>query len=207
MPEDVSTSSVHDWVGTLQTVGTWGLILVSLLAAFWRRLVRIYRSLSVAAGMYDRWGANPAATIHEMLEVATRARSEDALRVGILERIVGVGIYLCDSSGKCHAVNEVLCELFGRDSQDMRGKGWLGAIIEKDRNRVNQEWTNSIATGVPYSTTYVIHNERLGQEITCYTEAYAIVSPNGQIVGFVGWVHPGADTRDPPSWFLKLKKS
>jgi len=204
---DATTDSIHNWIGTLQTMGTWGLVVVSLLAAFWRRIIRIYRGVVIAAGLYDRWGSSLAETIHEMLEVAARSRSEDAFRVGILERIVGVGIYICDSDGKCNAVNEVLCELFGRDSQDMRGKGWLGAIIEKDRDRVNQEWTNAVINGVPFSTTYIIHNDRLEQEITCYTDAYAIVSPGGAVVGFVGWVHPGAESRDPPSWFIKLKKS
>lgn len=188
--DNVQTGSIHDWVGTLQTIVIWFGIVGSIILAFWRRIYRTYLGLCTVIGLRDRFGDSPGEAIHTMLQIAARARSENALKIDILARVNRVGIYICDTSGLCTATNGVLCELFGRDSKDMLGKGWLGAVIEKDRYRVEEEWRNSLQFGLPYRASYTIHNDRHNVTVECVSEAYAIIDKNGVVSGFVGWVTP-----------------
>lgn len=110
------------------------------------------------------------------------------LKHRINEEHLRVGVYVCDSFGRCEYVNPVLCDLFGMQSDAMKGYGWLAPV--KDAHRVHADWKFAVQYGTPYRATYVVAVDGR-PELEVYTEAFP-VQEDGQVVKFLGVVKPKA---------------
>ena len=96
------------------------------------------------------------------------------------------GIFVTDADASCTYTNPAYQRISGLRSEEALGLGWVGAIHPEDRERVTQEWAESVATHRPYESTHRFH--RAGQEpLSAYVRA-AEVRVDGSLRGYVGVV-------------------
>ena len=97
-------------------------------------------------------------------------------------------MYICDKEGACTWTNEYLNNIFGLDSQEMLGFGWLTSIHRDDRKRVNEEWMYSINNNIPYDSYYLVINSRDNLLINVKTKALAVVDTNDEVQCYIGYL-------------------
>lgn len=97
-----------------------------------------------------------------------------------------IPMYECDPSGACIWANSALCGLFGLESHEMIGLGWLNALHPDDIQAVSKKWSDSIKNIVPYKNRYRIIKEN--KIIFCETSAVPIYDENKNILSFLGKV-------------------
>lgn len=139
------------------------------------KLFAVCRSIGVLGAVYRRLGSATADELYEAIQTARKANCALDLRQQALERHCNVGVYVCNSEGKCEWANEVFCELHGLDLGSIRGLGWLAAVIEAERFEVHRRWIECVKSGVPWSTDYTVTNQRTHETYRCHTEAHALV--------------------------------
>jgi PAS domain S-box-containing protein len=168
--------------------GYFGAVSAAVLAV-WRYGRSILRCLRLSDNLHARFGSDPVLSIEQTLEQAHADLGLQRLVIDILSHKTNLALYVCDAEGNCVAVNEPICELFGLDSADMLGRGWLTALPDDQRLGVYDHWSRSIANGVPYHGEYTVTNQRTGVVTECETCTYAALV-KGKVVSFVGYVKP-----------------
>lgn len=109
----------------------------------------------------------------------------DEMRLNIIENTIGIGIFICDISGKCTYANKTLARMFGISQAEMLGNGWLTPIVDKQKAYLN--WKFSVDNGTPYRDDYQIEVD--GKIFNYHTEAEpSIGDDNAGILGYVGIV-------------------
>jgi PAS domain-containing protein len=126
------------------------------------------------------FGPDPAGIIHRTLSHLTLQSAQQALRDAHAPN--SLACYICDLSGKCIAVNKALCRIYNRSEPEMLGHGWSSVFeTTEEALRIVGLWSASVAQGVPYHASYLIHG------VLYKTEAHPVVI-NGEIKQYWGWV-------------------
>ena len=146
------------------------------------------RSIMLGNSFHATFGDNPAETIKALNEAVQNAHDVLEIRQQISERYLKIGIYICETNGKCVWSNDRLRELFGLDSEEMKGAGWLLAIHTDDRKRVHESWMYAITENISYSERYTICNQRSKVGYFVATNAVAVIDDNGVIKCYVGYL-------------------
>lgn len=109
----------------------------------------------------------------------------DEMRLNIIENAAGLGIYICNSDGRCTYANKTLAKMFGLSQHDMLGNGWIANIVDKQTAFNN--WKFAVDNNTPYRDEYTI---KVNGVITkYYTEAEPSLSEDGDVIlGYVGIV-------------------
>lgn len=154
--------------------------------AVWRVANRIGRVLPFVDKLHLHFGDDPASELHELVKAVRSSIGELEVRQRISERHLEIGIFVCDIGGKCTWANDILCNAFGLDSQDMLGFGWLAAIAKTDQTRVHRDWIYAIENELPYSVEYKVEPES-GTHFHCIAEAWP-VSVNDKCICYVGYI-------------------
>jgi len=183
------------WLDRLDSVGAWWALLGAGLLAFWRRLLAAWHGMAGAARLVDRWGRQWDAKLAAAVDESSATRSELVVRLDVVDRILGVGVWLGDARGHVVAANRTLGELLGRDSSDLLGRGWLAAVADGDRERLAECWARAQA-GDSWETAFAVHRRRDGDSIEVWSEGRALTGPDGQVVGIVAWAIASDGLRD-----------
>ena len=146
------------------------------------------RSLSLSNKFHDLFGDNPAEKIKDTHELHRYAKDLLTARVSISEQWLKIGVYICNKEGECTWTNEYLNNIFGLDSQDMLGFGWLSSIYKDDRKRVNEEWLYAIRNNIPYDSTYFVVNNRDNLLISVKAKALAVVDNDDEVQCYIGYL-------------------
>lgn len=117
-------------------------------------------SIMLSNKFHNVFGTTPVETIHELHRKIREDFNILELRQQISERYTKIGIYITDLAGQCIWTNDYLNEIFGKDSRDMLGSGWLSGIHRKDRRHVHEEWVYSVKNGLNFSYEYTICNDK-----------------------------------------------
>lgn len=165
-----------------------GTCLLSFSTKFRKMVKDVLRSVNLSNRFHSAYGDTPAETIKALHEAIQTAHDVLEIRQQISEKYLKIGVYICDLDGKCLWSNEYLNEMFGLDSQAMKGFGWLQAIHSKDRKRVHEEWLYSIKEGIQYNCEYTICNLRDGRLIDARTEAVVVIDDNNEKKCYVGYL-------------------
>lgn len=181
-----------EWLNWL--IGNYGTIsiaivtIIGLLAKTRRYINHAIRSIILGVRFHDVFGDNPAGSIKALHDAIQSSHDTLEVRVKIAERVLKIGIYICGLDGKCIWTNEHLNEMFGLDSTEMAGLGWLQAIIPEDRKRVHEEWMYSVKEGLEYNCRYTIYNKRSGKYTKVFTSAIAVLNDSDQKQCYVGYL-------------------
>ena len=166
-------------IGSLTTLCgiTWGV---------WRYGRRAFKSMHRFWTLHKHLGDCPIDKLCDVILENQTAIGELQIRQAITEQSLELGIYVCDTEGKCTWANDWLCSSFGIDSRAMQNWGWLSAIQKSQRNRVHDAWTDAVEQGLPYKESYNVEPEN-GKTWIATTEAFPVVV-NYKITCYVGYV-------------------
>ena len=181
---------MDDALGALELIVVIGGAVSVIAGAAWvaiqfgRRLCRVLPAID---GLHELFGDNPIEELHRLC-VDTRASvGEIEIRQRIAERHLTIGVYVTDTAGRCTWANDYLCDAFGIDSSDMRGFGWLSAILENERFRVHQVWSSAVENQLPYEQHYTVAPRDGRANWRAYTEAWPVRVAE-KIICYVGYV-------------------
>lgn len=96
--------------------------------------------------------------------------------------------YECDKHGDCIAVNPAWCKLFGVSEHHMLGNGWLDVIENEDRERVMENWRNSITNRLPHRESYRAVNRQTGAIIQCESSTVSFADSSGNPTIYFGTI-------------------
>jgi PAS domain-containing protein len=162
------------------------------------------RSFHLSDKFHALFGDNPAEKIKEDQELHRFAKDLLEIRLSISEQWLKIGVYICNKDGECTWTNEHLNNTFGLDSQEMLGFGWLSAIENSDRKRVNEEWIYAIENKIPYDSEYKVVNNRDNLLILVKTKALAVVDQDNNVKCYIGYLRE--NVRSPLSKTKNEKK-
>jgi diguanylate cyclase (GGDEF)-like protein/PAS domain S-box-containing protein len=137
------------------------------------------------------WGGTPAYVLG-LHDITDRKQAEIALQKSealfqTLARLSPVGIFKTDQQGDCDYVNQRWCDISGLSTEEAIGKGWLLAVFNADRQRVQQEWQHATLTHTPFKSQYRFQhrNGPIRWVIGLATPEY---DNDRQFLGYVGTV-------------------
>jgi PAS domain S-box-containing protein len=143
------------------------------------------RFILSANSIYHHFGADAGLKIKRILAELQSSSSLMQVKQDLLSKHLDLGIYVTSAEGQFIAANPTLCDLFGMDEKDFHGTGWLKAV--KDKLLVFEHWKISRANEIPYTDSYVVINQRDGEEYKVYTEAYPVKTGDGTLLCYVGF--------------------
>lgn len=176
----------NDWTSWPERLVGIATALGGILVLCRKWLARCYRTIVLLHAFGERFGPNAPAAIERLLEGLTRSQGLAEVERRLVAEHLRFALYVCDPSGSCTAANEPLCELFGIDSTEFMGFGWLEAV--EGRLGVHEDWMRCVKHGLPYQRQYTVVNQRTGEKIKCETRAYAVTASDGTVVCYVGYV-------------------
>ena len=175
----------------IENYGSAALVITTLfgiLVKSRRNIKYAIRSLITGHRFNVLFGDTPAETIKKLYESIQNSHDLLEVKQQIYERFLEIGVYICDLEGKCTFTNDYLNEIFGLDSRDMRGFGWLQAIHSEDRKRVHETWLYAIREGIAYNCEYTICNYREEKSFDVRTTAIAVTDEKDIKTFYVGYI-------------------
>jgi PAS domain-containing protein len=146
------------------------------------------RSFTLSDKFHDLYGDDPAEKIKDTQELHRYAKDLLSVRVSISEQWLKIGMYICNKEGECTWTNECINNIFGLDSQEMLGFGWLSAIGNSDRKRIKEEWLYAVNNNIPYDAEYRVENNRDSILTIVRTKALAVVDQDNNVKCYIGYL-------------------
>jgi len=171
--------------------GFISIVLATLFGAavkFRRHMKNAIRSTMLSNRFHDIFGPTPADAVKILHDTIQTSVGLLEVRQQIAEKYLKIGIYICDLDGKCTWTNDYLNSMFGLDSNEMRGYGWLQAVHPADRQRTNNEWQYAIKNNIAYNCEYTICNKKDCIAIKVLAEAVAVLNDQDEIQCYVGYL-------------------
>jgi len=137
----------------------------------------------------DEFSENSGKSIKDQL-----SRIDDTVRLAelrsklIASSFTNIGMYECDPQGKCVWANAAMCDIFGLTLEEVLGNGWLGGILDSEREAVLDRWMTSVHNDIPYDNTYHVVNRRTHETYLIKTTAIVNKSRDGKILGYHGQI-------------------
>lgn len=175
----------------IENYGTISVIVIGVFAFITkcRRYIKnAIRSLVLGDRFHVVFGENPAEAIKAIHDAIQTSYEVCELRQQITERHIKIGIFICDTKGRCTWSNSYINELFCLDSKDMMGFGWLQAIEQSDRKRVNDHWIYSVENDIAYDCDYTIVNKRDNKLIDVTATAMAVKNDENIVQCYVSYI-------------------
>lgn len=205
-------TNVHDWAELLLTsgsiIGALWFIFVKFKKLIWHALVDFYKRVNAVPEKLDNalnilntdvlpfirsfqyeFSKNSGKSIKDQI-----TRMEDSLKMAEIrsnlmsDLLIKTGEYRCNSRGETVWVNKALCELFGLNSHEMLGNGWLDAVDKDERIEVLKTWHENIENEIPHEAEYTVKNKITGEKFKVLTKANCHKGNDGKILGYYGTV-------------------
>lgn len=153
-----------------------------------RHMKNAIRSTLLGNRFHDIFGPTPADAIKALHDTIQTSAGLLEARQQIAEKYLKIGIYICDLDGKCTWTNDYINDMFGLDSNEMKGNGWLQAVHPSDRQRTNNEWQYAIKNKIAFNCEYTICNRKNRLSIKVLAEAVAVLNDKDEIQCYVGYL-------------------
>ncbi len=98
-----------------------------------------------------------------------------------------VGFFRTDPSGKCTQVNEKWSHITGLSSDQALGNGWTDNLYPEDKDKVFNEWQQSVNNNHPFEMEYRFQNDN-NEIIWVVGKAIAELNLDGEITGYLGTI-------------------
>lgn len=151
-----------------------------LLRQIWPRMIKHFYAQHIGGQLFREFGEDAARKIKDALTNNRMSTARINARLDVICREMKIGLYICDATGKCIWSNQYLADLFGMDSTEVLGYGWLLGIADDERERSHQRWMFSVKNDTPYRDEYHALNRRTGQKTLVMTEAEPIRTEDGK---------------------------
>lgn len=117
-------------------------------------------------------------------KVTANALLESELRYYTLEKILPVGIFRADPSGKCLYLNERFLDMVGLTLRETLGEGWAIALHPKDREGVLKQWYQAVKLKLPFQLEYRFFQG--DRTIWVFSQAVPEIAKSGEVLGYIG---------------------
>lgn len=114
-----------------------------------------------------------------------RALSNDAL----------FGIWESDPEGRCTYVNRTYQRITGYGFESLEGFGWVNIILDKDRDRVLQEWESALKQQREFYSEFRIETPD-GKVTPVISVGHPLKARDGVLKGYVGQLVVKGDSDD-----------
>lgn len=181
--------NVLNWI--IANYGTISLVLVTLFGAIFkiRRYVKdAIRTVVLSNRFHTVFGDTPAENIKKVHDAIQSSNNILEVRQQVCCLYLKIGVFICSLDGRCTWTNDYMNELFGLDSKDMKGFGWLSAVEQSDRKRVHEAWLYSVEEGIAYDCDYTICNHRDNSIIPLRATAVCVLNNKDEKECYVGYV-------------------
>ena len=115
-------------------------------------------------------------------------------RYASLVEALPVGIFRCDSLGRCIYTNEVACEILGLSPTATQGYGWQQALHPEDREQVIAQWQQAITENHSFQMEYRFAQPN-GTVKWVYGQSAIERDSNDQVHGYIGTVTDISDRK------------
>ena len=174
---------INEWSVLAVTVWSGFIAACGVVLACWRRLRSVWRAAVFVHHLHRRFD-QPGSELLQLLDAVDTGLSEQRVRQELVERGLAVAVYVCDVEGQCVFANEVLCALFERHPEQLRGNGWIGSVVEQEET--HRHWEHCVTNQIPYSAEYHVKTESGHRKAA--TVAYAARTATGEVACYVGHV-------------------
>jgi len=118
-----------------------------------------YRWISDQSRLIRDEDGNPMETVGYCIDITERKQAELALqasqrRYQTLTEASPVCVFHCDPYGNCFYINQRWTEITGYPTQQAIGKGWFRTIHPDDRDRVLEEYTQTLSFGDAFKSEF-----------------------------------------------------
>ncbi|MFC4723200.1 PAS domain S-box protein [Geojedonia litorea] len=123
-------------------------------------------------------------------DITDRKKAEEQLILSenLFRRLTSnapVAIFQIDKKGACNYVNEEWVKYAGRSFNEAMGFGWANAIHSEDRERVLQEWEESMRTGENFNSEFRF--QHTNNQITWLSaKAVGLHDSKNNLYGYIG---------------------
>ena len=117
-------------------------------------------------------------------KLTANALLESELRYYTLEKILPVGIFRADASGKCLYLNERFLDMVGLTLRETLGEGWAIALHPKDREGVLKQWYQAVKQQLPFQLEYRFFQG--DRTIWVFSQAVPEIAKSGEVLGYIG---------------------
>lgn len=181
-----------EWVKIVEenygTISVVAIAVFGLLAKLRRYVNGTIASVLFSVKLHDLFGDNPAQSLKDFCVNTRKDLDTNEIRIKIIERLLKIGIFISGVDGKYLFTNEAFNELFGLDSQEMIGFGWLQSVQYNDRKKVHEEWLYAVKEGIEYNASYTIINHRTQEEIPIMVAASPVFNDKNEKVCHIGCI-------------------
>jgi PAS domain S-box-containing protein len=181
----VTLEWLSEHYGTISAVGVIILGILARFRSFFHDTVNVVR---MCYDLHRAFGFEAGEKLESICHDLQLSTNTLEIRAEVYEKVADIGIFICSTEGRCLWVNTVLSELYGLDSTEMLGFGWLSAVHPLDRQRVHDEWLYSIKTRISYNCQYTICNNRKRSSKSVMVEAIAVMDDNDNVNCYVGYI-------------------
>ncbi len=94
-------------------------------------------------------------------------------------------VWILDSAGNNHYVNQRWTDFTGLNQQESSGGGWASAVHAEDQNRVSVEWQNGVKSGEPFELEYRLRI-RSGEHRWVMARGIPLFTKDGRLYGWLG---------------------
>lgn len=145
---------------------------------------KLYRKTKI---IYQQITPNGGSSLADVINQIRQHQRIGEMRLRVVWENMAQGYYECDDQGAKIFVNKRLCEKFGLSAFEMSGTGWMRALVSQaERDRVSEEWFNSIENNIPYDSIYKIRNQRTGEIVKIRSQAWPCKDKNGKTIWIFG---------------------
>lgn len=166
-------------------LGVLATILASVRAAY-KRAGRSAGAMRAAISIHKTFGEEAGEKLHTLIRELKHSQTVADVTRNLIHKHLGIGVYVCDTSGACVWVSSHLASMFGMAEHDMMGYGWVSPI--KDKLKAHTTWTQCVQTKIPYSDRYIVAPLNGAKPFQAITEAMPVSAADGTILCHVGYV-------------------
>lgn len=141
------------WKDLGDVVKAWWYVIATVLApVVWRYgmkpVVDFVRRLDASIVMVDRMskalGTNGGSSLADKIHITAKVSVMNAARMAAFMDQIERPLFETDVDGSYTRINRAMEDLLGYSSDDMRGRGWITAVADEDRDRTVREWFHTI---------------------------------------------------------------
>lgn len=165
--------------------GFWKIIEKPIVTFFVKTKYNYGTGYHIIQDIEKRFGKDAADKLVEFMKKSDSFDITTDMRLDMLEDAANIGIYVCNTDGKCIYANHTLCKMFGTSKEAMLGFGWIHGVVDKEKAYKN--WMFSVNNNIPYEDNYEYLVENTIVKFKTVAEPKT-AEKNGVVLGYVGVV-------------------
>lgn len=136
--------------------------------------------------------------------LAEGALRDSEYRYYTLAKMLPVGIFRADLTGKCLYVNERYCEMAGLTLVEVLGEVWTQCLHLDDRNRIFWEWQQVVKQKQPFQAEFRFQQGDLTLWMIC--QAVPEAGKSGEITSYIGALTDISERKQAEEALLKAEE-